>query len=86
MQSGQIVKAPTFVGDDSTEGASFAPNATSNAEVLWFLEDDYPGLTQRDLRKINASYPLAPMSQCGSVQRLMHMASLQRISDRRKQC
>lgn len=58
---GQVVKVPTFVGDDSTEGASFAPNATSNADFLQFFKDNYPGLTQQDLREINASYPLTPM-------------------------
>lgn len=55
------MRVPTFVGDDSTEGGSFAPNATTNEQFLQFFKDNYPGLTERDLREINASYTLTPM-------------------------
>lgn len=49
-----------MVGDDTTEGGSFAPDVTSNAQFLQFFTNNFPRLTQRDLREINASYPLTP--------------------------
>ncbi|KAK7734020.1 hypothetical protein SLS53_008015 [Cytospora paraplurivora] len=56
--SGKFVKVPLLVGDDTDEGTDFAVNATTKAEVSQFFKNNYPGLNQTQLDRINSAYPL----------------------------
>lgn len=57
-EQGRFVHVPLLVGDDTDEGSIFANNASSSAEFLSFMKDNYPGLTDAQLQQINQAYPL----------------------------
>jgi acetylcholinesterase len=63
IASGKFIKVPILFGDDTDEGSSFAPNASTPAEISQFYKNYYPNLTTVDTDAINAQYPLmAPIS------------------------
>ncbi|KAI3397172.1 hypothetical protein diail_11146 [Diaporthe ilicicola] len=58
FEAGMFIKVPILIGDDTDEGTLFAANASTQAQVSQFLKNNYPGLNQTQLDKINAAYPL----------------------------
>ena len=58
FHSGKFIEAPLLVGDDTDEGTYFAEDASTQDEVSQFLKNNYPGLTQAQLNRINKAYPL----------------------------
>ncbi|OOQ88247.1 triacylglycerol lipase [Penicillium brasilianum] len=57
FKRGKVTKVPVIVGDDNDEGTYFAPNASTSAEFLDFMQANYPRLTSADLQIINVTYP-----------------------------
>jgi acetylcholinesterase len=57
FEQGRIVKVPLLVGDDTDEGTGFVSNASTSAEMLQFLKDNFPNLSSSDLQTINETYP-----------------------------
>lgn len=58
FEQDKLVHVPLIVTDDTNEGTYFAYNATSPTEVAQFLKNNYPGLSDRQLKAINKAYPL----------------------------
>ncbi|KAJ7190377.1 Alpha/Beta hydrolase protein [Mycena pura] len=57
FREGQFIRVPTMIGDDDDEGTLFAANASTPADVLSFLADNYPQLTRGDLARLAQLYP-----------------------------
>lgn len=57
FEQDRLVHVPLIVTDDSNEGTDFAYNATSPAEVAQFMNNNYPGLSDCQLKTINKAYP-----------------------------
>lgn len=58
FEQDKLIHVPLVVTDDNNEGTDFAYNATSPAEVAQFMNNNYPGLSNAQLRRINNVYPL----------------------------
>lgn len=57
FEQGKLVRVPLMVGDDTNEGRSFAPNASTSDDFRDFLKANYPQLTEQDLDAISKTYP-----------------------------
>lgn len=60
FETGKIVHVPAIIGNDMDEGVYFAPNASTSAEFLDFMKENFTKLSQSDLEAILAQYPLQP--------------------------
>ncbi|EPS26346.1 hypothetical protein PDE_01282 [Penicillium oxalicum 114-2] len=58
FEQDQFVHVPLMVTSDTNEGTAFAYNASSPQEVAQFLKNNYPGLNEEQLGRINQAYPL----------------------------
>lgn len=57
--TGRFVKVPGIYGDDTNEGTVFVPKNTSTiGESNTFLQSQFPDLTLKQLKKLNALYPV----------------------------
>lgn len=57
LAHGKFVHVPTIFGDDQYGGANFVPNTTSSQdESNTFLHNNWPGLTQSQLGRIDQLY------------------------------
>ncbi|KAI1372196.1 alpha/beta-hydrolase [Hypoxylon crocopeplum] len=64
---GRFVKIPVIYGDDTNGGTTFTPRDTSTlAESEEFLRDQFPYITDLQLRKIESMYPNPNNSSCPS--------------------
>ncbi|KAJ5618793.1 Carboxylesterase type B [Penicillium lagena] len=61
FSSGQFVRVPLMVSDDTNEGTDFAYNATDQAEMAQFMKNNYPKLTENQLDQVNKAYPLVDL-------------------------
>lgn len=62
FERGKHIKVPLMIGDTTNEGAGFAANASSSAEVSAFLASNCPRLPASALEEANRLYPLmAPL-------------------------
>jgi carboxylesterase type B len=56
---GKYVHVPAIYGDDTNEGTIFTPmNTSSLGQSNTFLQDQFPGLTLKQLRELNELYPV----------------------------
>jgi carboxylesterase type B len=58
FSQGKFVQVAVLVGHDTDEGTAFSANASSPAEVANFMKNNYPSLSDEQLRAINDAYPL----------------------------
>ncbi|KAG9736307.1 carboxylesterase family protein, partial [Aureobasidium melanogenum] len=58
FERGKHIKVPLVIGDTTNEGAGFAANASSPAEVSAFLAANCPRLPASALEEANELYPL----------------------------
>ncbi|KAG9543098.1 carboxylesterase family protein, partial [Aureobasidium melanogenum] len=58
FERGKHIKVPLMIGDTTNEGAGFAANASSPAEVSAFLAANCPRLPASALEEANELYPL----------------------------
>jgi acetylcholinesterase len=56
-EQGKVVRVPVVVGDDTDEGTGFSPNASTEAEFLQFIKDNYPNLSEAQLQDVSQQYP-----------------------------
>lgn len=54
----KFVKVPLLNGNSNNEGSYFAINATSQADISLFFQNNYPLLTANDTEAILSTYPL----------------------------
>jgi carboxylesterase type B len=54
----KFIHVPLMVTDDTNEGTPFGYNASSPEEVAQFMKNNYPGLSDEELKEINEAYPL----------------------------
>jgi len=67
FQRGDFVRVPLLVGDDTNEGASFAPSVSSQSQVAAFMKNNYPHLSKGQLQAILKKYPkMAPLPKHGA--------------------
>ncbi|ATY63881.1 type B [Cordyceps militaris] len=57
FMSGRFKRVPMLVGDDTNEGTYFAPNASTETEVLAFMRANYPRLKEWQLALVSIFYP-----------------------------
>lgn len=63
LSAGKVINVPIIFGADTDDGASFAPNASTPADISQFFLNNYPSLNTIDTAAINAQYPLmAPIA------------------------
>ncbi|RFU75903.1 hypothetical protein TARUN_6365 [Trichoderma arundinaceum] len=63
FERGHFIRVPVLVGDDTNEGTYFAVNATTPEQVEVFIKNNYPYLTDFQLKSISQAYPLtAPLA------------------------
>ncbi|TLS24207.1 hypothetical protein PpBr36_08668 [Pyricularia pennisetigena] len=55
---GKTIDVPLMIGATTNEGSVFAANAETKDEMFQFLNNNYPGLRERDLDDIGDRYPL----------------------------
>jgi len=56
-QRGDFIPVPVLYGTDTDEGSTFASDATTVADMVSFLQDNYPRLTADDAAAIACLYP-----------------------------
>lgn len=58
--SGRFVRVPLLFGNDNNEGSEFATNAATSADMVNFLQNNYPLLSATDADNIVSIYPVQP--------------------------
>lgn len=56
FSQGKFVRVPLMVGDETNEGTDFGYNASSPSEVAQFMKNNYPGISNDQLKEINKAY------------------------------
>lgn len=57
---GKFINVPLLFGNDNNEGSEFATNAATSADMVNFLQNNYPLLSTNDTTDIVAMYPQMP--------------------------
>lgn len=60
FQDGRFKRVPMLIGDTTNEGSIFAPNASSKAEFLSFMNSNYPRLQDWQLSLVSQLYSQTP--------------------------
>ncbi|TQS37548.1 hypothetical protein Golomagni_01973 [Golovinomyces magnicellulatus] len=55
---GKFVKVPIMIGGDTDEGNNFVDDASTSNEMIEFMHNQFPKLSEKNLKRMNESYPL----------------------------
>ncbi|RKF65862.1 Cholinesterase [Erysiphe neolycopersici] len=55
---GKFLQVPIMIGGDTDEGNDFVNNATTSTEVAQYIHNQFPKLSEKNLKKMGELYPL----------------------------